>query len=99
MIKYLESNNFDKEIENKRILVDFYADWCGPCKMMGKVLEKMENIEILKVNVDKFPELSQKYGVMSIPNLILFEKGNPLKNHVGFIDESELNNFINDKNI
>ena len=51
MIKYLEKNNFAEEIEKGRILVDFYADWCGPCKMMGAVLETMDE-NILKVNVD-----------------------------------------------
>lgn len=51
MIKYLEKDNFDEEVKSGRILVDFYADWCGPCKMMGAVLETMD-INILKVNVD-----------------------------------------------
>ena len=96
MIKYLEKNNFDEEIKGKKVLVDFYADWCGPCRMMGTVLEKVENIEILKVNVDKYPELSQKYGVMSIPNLTIFENGNPIKKHIGFMDKNELDTFIND---
>ena len=75
-------------------MIDFYADWCGPCRMMGSVLENINDIEVLKVNVDNFPELSQKYGVMSIPNIILFENGKPLKNHVGFLNESELKEFI-----
>ena len=56
MIKYLEKDNFDEEVKSGRILVDFYADWCGPCKMMGAVLETM-NINILKVNVDEYPEI------------------------------------------
>lgn len=94
MVKYLENNNFDDEIKGKKILIDFYADWCGPCRMMGSVLENITDIEVLKVNVDNFPELSQKYGVMSIPNIILFENGKPLKNHVGFLNESELKEFI-----
>ena len=94
MVKYLENNNFDDEIKGKKILIDFYADWCGPCRMMGSVLENINDIEVLKVNVDNFPELSQKYGVMSIPNIILFENGKPLKNHVGFLNESELKEFI-----
>ncbi len=94
MIKYLEKDNFDDEIKNKKVLVDFYADWCGPCRMMGEVLEKIDGIDILKVNVDKFDDLSQKYGVMSIPNLIIFENGEPIKNQVGFINEEELKKFI-----
>ena len=72
MIKYLE-NDFEKEIKDKKILVDFYASWCGPCRMLTEVLEGIEDkIDILKVDVDKFPEIARKYGVMSIPNLILF---------------------------
>ena len=94
MIKYLEKDNFDEEIKNKKVLVDFYADWCGPCRMMGTILENFQDIEVLKVNVDKFPELSQKYGVMSIPNLIVFENGNPTKNQVGFMNEEELKEFV-----
>ncbi len=93
MIKYLE-NNFEEEIKNKKILVDFYADWCGPCRMMGNVLEKFDDIEILKVNVDKFSDLSQKFGVMSIPTLILFENGKVVRNNVGLMSEEELRDFI-----
>lgn len=93
MIKYLE-NDFEKEIENKKVLVDFYADWCGPCKMMGQVLEEINEIDVLKVNVDKFPELAQKYGVMSIPSIFIFENGSPIKNRVGYMNIEELNDFI-----
>ena len=93
MIKYLDKD-FDEEIKNKRVLVDFYADWCGPCRMMGSILENLDDVEVLKVNVDNYPDLSQKYGVMSIPNLILFENGNPIKNHVGFMNEEDLKDFL-----
>ena len=72
MIKHLDNkddfNNFIKE----RVLVDFFADWCGPCKMLAPILEKVDNIDILKVNVDAFPDLAANYGIMSIPTLILF---------------------------
>lgn len=94
MIKYLEKDNFDEEIKDKKILIDFYADWCGPCRMMGDVLETIDSIDILKVNIDKYEDLAQKYGVMSIPNLIVFENGQPIKNHVGFMNEDELKKFI-----
>ena len=94
MIKYLEKDNFEEELKNKKVLVDFYADWCGPCRMMGSVLDNIEDIDVLKVNVDKFSSLSQKYGIMSIPNLILFDDGNIVKNHIGFMSEDELKEFI-----
>ena len=93
MIKYLETN-FDEAISNKKILVDFYADWCGPCRMMGEVLENIDNIEILKVNVDKFPELAQRYMVMSIPTLLLMDNGKVIRSNVGFMNEDEINEFI-----
>lgn len=93
MIKYLEGN-FDNEVKGKRVLVDFYADWCGPCQMMGSVLESIDGIDILKVNTDKFPEIAQKYGVMSIPTLSIFENGNSIKTRVGFMSKEKLIEFI-----
>lgn len=97
MIKYL-SNDFEKEIKDKKILVDFYASWCGPCRMLTEVLESIENeIDILKVDVDKFPEIAAEYGVMSIPNLILFENNQVVKNQVGYLNKEELLKFINEK--
>ena len=86
-------NNFDELIQEK-VLVDFYANWCGPCKMLSPILEKLEEIKVLKVNVDENPELARKYGVMSIPCLILFDKGKELKRNVGFIPENKLKEFI-----
>ena len=86
-------NNFDELIQEK-ILVDFYANWCGPCKMLSPILEKLEEVKVLKVNVDENPELARKYGVMSIPCLILFDKGKELKRNVGFIPENKLKEFV-----
>ena len=78
MIKYLEKENFDDEIAKGRILVDFYAPWCGPCKMLSGVLENVEDsigMPILKIDVDKHEELARRFRVMSIPTVILFEDG------------------------
>lgn len=93
MIKYLE-NDFNKEIMNKRVLVDFYADWCGPCRMLSEVLKNVSTIDILKVDVDKHRDIAQKYGIMSIPTLILFDNGKVIKTHTGFMNMTELLEFI-----
>ena len=86
-------NNFDELIQEK-ILVDFYANWCGPCKMLSPILEKLEEVKVLKVNVDENPELARKYGVMSIPCLILFDNEKEIKRNVGFIPENKLKEFV-----
>ncbi len=93
MIKYL-NGNFNEEIANKRILVDFYAEWCGPCKMQGEVLKDFQTLDVLKVDVDKYPNIAKAYGIMSIPTIMLFENGNILKSNVGFMNIGDLENFV-----
>lgn len=94
MIKYLqEEDSFEEEIRSGRVLVDFYADWCGPCKMMGNVLESID-ANILKVNVDMHPQIAKKFGVMSIPTIILFEDGKELRKNIGFMPHEELEEFL-----
>lgn len=96
MIKYLEKN-FQEEIKNKKILVDFYANWCGPCKMLAEVFETVApniDIDILKVDVDKFPDIAKEYAIMSIPTLFLFENNQIKKTHTGYLNPNELINFL-----
>lgn len=93
-IIHLTNENFEELIQDK-ILVDFYANWCGPCKMIAPELERVEsNIQVVKVDVDEFEELARTYGVMSIPTLILFDKGKEVKRNIGFIDKDRIENFI-----
>ena len=99
MIKhYSKKEDFNEIIKNK-VLVDFYADWCGPCKMLAMEIEKVASeidIDIVKVNVDEEEEIARKYGVMSIPTLILFENGQELKKTIGFIPKDKIKEFIED---
>lgn len=89
MLKELETENFDEEIKDKLVLVDFYAVWCGPCKMMHPILEQVKDIypdlKIIKVNVDEHEDLTRQYGVMSIPTLLLFKDSSVVEKNVGFM--------------
>lgn len=85
------SNDFDSQVLNNSVpvLVDFYADWCGPCKMAEPILEELsenykDKVRIVKLNVDEENALAGKYGVMSIPTTILFKNGNEVGRQVGF---------------
>ena len=70
-----KESDFDNLIQGN-VLVDFYANWCGPCKMLGPILEEVSDlIQIVKVDVDNFEEISKKYRVMSIPTIVLFKNG------------------------
>lgn len=94
MVKHLESENEFNELIKGRVLVDFYADWCGPCKRLAPLLEELNDIDIIKVNVDMFDNLSRSYGIMSIPTLILFDSGKEIKKIIGFQTEAEIKEFI-----
>ena len=77
-------------------MVDFYADWCGPCKMMGTVLENVTAIDILKVNVDEHNDIAAKYGIMSIPTLMIFKDGQEVTKVVGYRSQDEIEQIINE---
>lgn len=97
----LNKENFEQEVlkSDKTVLVDFWATWCGPCQMIAPVVEDIANegkVKVGKVNVDDEQELAINYGVMSIPTLIFFKNGNPVKEVVGFHSKSELEEIINE---
>ncbi len=100
-MKYIKSESEFKElIKGQKVLVDFYADWCGPCQMLSKVLEDIDSersdVEIVKVNSDNFLSLAREYKIMSIPAIKIFSGGNIIKEKVGFLTKDELIKFIDE---
>lgn len=92
-MQYLEKNDFEEKIKDGVWLVDFFTTWCGPCKMMEPVLEKLDT-NVLKVDVEKFNDISAKYGIMSVPTLIFFKDGEEIEKLVGFQDEETLKKIL-----
>ena len=92
----LEKDDFKALIaKESKVLVDFYATWCGPCKMLAPILENYQSdIRLIKVDTDEYDELSREYGVMSIPTLVLIENGKEVKRNIGIISEEELTKFL-----
>ena len=97
----ITDSNFDEEIKNTQlpILVDFWAEWCGPCKQIGPILEdigeaKKDKLKILKLNVDENPQTPQKYGVRGIPTLMLFKDGKLVDTKVGSLPKDMLESWL-----
>ncbi|MBR1413612.1 MAG: thioredoxin [Bacilli bacterium] len=96
MVKHLkEEDNFTDLISKGIHLVDFYAEWCGPCKMLAPVLETLEDIDIIKVNTDEFPLIAREYGVMSIPTLVYIKNGEVKLKEIGFRTKDEIITSLN----
>ena len=99
-MEIVSENEFNEFINNDYALVDFYATWCGPCKMMAPILEELassrDEIKTAKVDVDKLQSLAKKYGVMSIPTLLLFKNGNLVDKKIGFTPLPILSEWINE---
>lgn len=93
MIKYLEKEDFKEIIKNGFWIVDFYADWCGPCKMLSPILEQL-NENILKVNVDTHENLATEFGIMSIPTICYFKDGELKNRTIGFQTKGEIEKTI-----
>lgn len=94
MLKHLTAQNFETEISNNTTLVDLYADWCGPCKMIAPIIEEIAtertDITVGKVNVDTDPQIAIKYGVQSIPTLIVFKDGQETARVVGLRSKEDI---------
>ena len=99
----IENNFNNKVLDNKGLtIVDFWAPWCGPCKMFSPIFESVSkvksDINFYKLNVDEDSEnISKELGVMSIPTIILFKDGKEIKRNIGFMDEESLINFLEEK--
>ena len=99
MIKYLENENLEELVKEGVFIVDFYADWCGPCKMMSPIIDKIAeentNIKVGKLNVDEAQDIAVKYNVMSIPTIIIYKDGIEYKRFVGVTSKSNILNALN----
>ena len=93
MVKHLENESLEDLVQKGFYIVDFYADWCGPCKMLGPILETLDE-NIIKVNTDQHPDLATSYGVMSIPTLFFIKDGDILQSEIGLRSKAELESII-----
>lgn len=90
------SENFEKEVlkSEKPVLVDFYADWCGPCKMLSPIVDEIaaenEDIKVCRINIDNEESLAVQYGIMSIPTLLVFKSGEVTNQTIGVVSKSEI---------
>ena len=92
MIVELSDQNINEIISKGKVLIDFWADWCGPCRMIGRIIEEVaaevSDITVAKVNVDDYPELAGKHGVMSIPTLLYLKDGKVVDTSVGLVSKN-----------
>ena len=100
MLKHINSvAEFDEEIKGGTVLVDFFATWCGPCKMLSPVLEEVakenEELKVLKIDVDEVGPLAARFGIQAIPTLILFRDGERVAVKMGYQNKNQLLAFIN----
>ena len=95
-----KKDNFEKEVlkSEKKVLVDFNAEWCGPCKMLKPIVDEIaesnDNIKVVSVNIDDEDELAEEYNIFSIPCLVVIDKGKEIKRSVGLISKEDIESLI-----
>ena len=100
MIEHInDQNQFNEFIKEGTVLVDFFATWCGPCKMLSPVIEQVANehpeLKVVKVDTDEAPGIAAKYGIQAIPTLFLLKDGKIVASQMGYMNKNQLENFIN----
>ena len=98
----ITEENFENEVlkSNVPVIIDFYADWCGPCKMMTPIVEEIaddlkDKVKVGKINSDENMDLAEKYGIMSIPTILVLKEGNVVKSFIGVTDKTTIINEVN----
>lgn len=98
MIFLENEQDFFELINNKLVLVDFYATWCGPCRMISPIIDEVAkettDLMVIKVDVDKYPNIATKYGIMSIPTLKVFKNGKEEKTSIGYIEKDAIKDLL-----
>ena len=99
MIEYInDQNKFNEFIKEGRVLIDFFATWCGPCKMLSPVIEQVERehpeLKVVKVDVDEAPQIAAEYGIQAIPTLFLLQDGKVLDKRMGYLNKNQLEGFV-----
>lgn len=99
-MEIINQTNFDSKVSEGVVLVDFFANWCGPCKMLAPVLDQLSSqyegkVAIYKVDVDLSPELAGRYGIQAIPTMIVFKDGKAVKQTQGFMAKPQIEALLN----
>ena len=98
MVKEINQGEFAEAIKNNKVLVDCYAPWCGPCKMISPIIDsisdEISNINFYKLNIDNAGDIAEEYGIMSIPTLLIFENGKLANKVIGFQSKEQLEELL-----